>query len=53
MITTEYRIKGSTELTIAVVSDLHEHEPSAILDILRSASPDVIAVPGDFFENHE
>jgi len=24
MITTEYRIKGSTELTIAVVADLHD-----------------------------
>jgi len=52
MITTEYQINGSTDLTIAIVADLHEHEPSDVLSILREAKPDVIAVPGDLFENH-
>lgn len=53
MLTTEYIIHGSADLTIAIVADLHEHDPAAVLTILKEASPDVIAVPGDLFENHE
>ena len=52
MITTEYQINGSTDLTIAIVADLHEHKPDQVLSILREVKPDVIAVPGDLFENH-
>lgn len=40
-------------LTIALVTDLHEHEPSEVLEILRDAKPDVIAVAGDTLERHE
>lgn len=39
--------------TIALVTDLHEHEPSEVLQILRDAKPDVIAVAGDTLERHE
>lgn len=53
MITTEYIINGPTDITIAIVADLHEHDPAAGLTILRGTQPDVIAVPGDLFENHE
>ena len=53
MITTEYIIKGEADLSIAIVADLHEHDPAAILSILKTTQPDVIAVPGDLFENHE
>ena len=53
MLITEYIIHGPTDLTIAIVADLHEHDPAAVLSILKEVSPDVIAVPGDLFENHE
>ena len=60
MITTEYRISGSADshtahqyLSIAIVADLHEFDPEPVLDVLRTTQPDVIAVPGDLFENHE
>ena len=53
MMTTEYIIHGSADITIAIVADLHEHDPSAVLTILKDTQPDVIAVPGDLFENHE
>jgi len=53
LITTEYRIKGSADITIAVVSDLHEFNPEPVLEILREVKPDVIAVPGDLLERHE
>ena len=56
MITTEYRISShnaNTSLSIAIVADLHEFEPQPVLSRLSSIRPDVIAVPGDLFENHE
>lgn len=67
MIKTEYEISinlntqgdlsaaltGKTALTIALVTDLHEHEPSEVLKILRNTNPDVIAVAGDTLERHE
>lgn len=53
MITTEYSVAGPADITIAIVADLHEFDPEPVLDILRTTQPDVIAVPGDLFENHE
>lgn len=38
--------------TIALVTDLHEHDPASVLQILRDAKPDVIAVAGDTLERH-
>lgn len=60
MIITEYRVDGAADnhsahqyLSIAIVADLHEFNPEPVLEILASIRPDVIAVPGDLFENHE
>lgn len=53
MITTEYSVAGSAHITIAIVADLYEFEPKPVLSRLASICPDVIAVPGDLFENHE
>lgn len=53
MITTEYRIKGAADITIAIVADLHEFPPDEVLSILKAVQPDVIAVPGDLLERHE
>ena len=53
MITTEYSVAGPAHITIAIVADLHEFEPKPVLSRLSEIRPDVIAVPGDLFENHE
>ena len=53
MITTEYRVAGPADISIAIVADLHEFEPKPVLSRLSEIRPDVIAVPGDLFENHE
>ena len=53
MITTEYSVAGPAGISIAIVADLHEFEPKPVLSRLASINPDVIAVPGDLFENHE
>lgn len=53
MICTEYEIERIEEICIAVVSDLHEHQPDEVLEILMKVQPDVIAVPGDLLERHE
>ena len=57
MITTEYRVSGTADsnncFAIAIVADLHEFNPEPVLSKLASIQPDVIAVPGDLFENHE
>ena len=56
MITTEYRVDGAAAdncSSIAIVADLHEFEPKPVLSRLAEIRPDVIAVPGDLFENHE
>ena len=53
MITTEYSVAGPASIKIAIVADLHELDPEQVLSILASTQPDVIAVPGDLFENHE
>ena len=53
MITTEYSVVDPADISIAIVADLHELNPEPVLSRLASISPDVIAVPGDLFENHE
>ena len=53
MITTEYSVAGPVHISIAIVADLHEFEPKPVLSRLAEIRPDVIAVPGDLFENHE
>lgn len=61
MITTEYIVGAADNhtaahnphISIAIVADLHEFSPEPVLEILRASKPDVIAVPGDLFENHE
>lgn len=53
MITTEYRVAGPADISIAIVADLHEFDPEPVLSWLSEIRPDVIAVPGDLFENHE
>ena len=53
MIITEYSVAGPAHISIAIVADLHEFEPKPVLSRLASINPDVIAVPGDLFENHE
>ena len=61
MIITEYRVDGAADShtaadnssSIAIVADLHEFEPKPVLSRLAEIRPDVIAVPGDLFENHE
>ena len=50
---TEYEIGGKQRITIALVTDLHEHNPVPVIDILRNVNPDVIAVAGDTLERHE
>ena len=50
---TEYEIGGKQRITIALVTDLHEHNPAPVIDILRNVNPDVIAVAGDTLERHE
>lgn len=53
MITTEYSVAGPAAIYIAIVADLHEFEPKPVLLKLSEIRPDVIAVPGDLFENYE
>lgn len=49
---TEYEIPSPVNCTIALVTDLHEFDPEPVLEILREAKPDVIAVAGDTLERH-
>lgn len=49
---TEYEIPSPVNCTIALVTDLHEYNPEPVLEILREAKPDVIAVAGDTLERH-
>ena len=53
MITTEYSVAGPAHISIAIVADLHAFAPRPVLSRLSEIRPDVIAVPGDLFENHE
>lgn len=49
---TEYELPAPRNCTIALVTDLHEHDPAPVLEILRKDRPDVIAVAGDTLERH-
>lgn len=49
---TVYEIPALGNMTIALVTDLHEYDPEPVLEILREAQPDVIAVAGDTMERH-
>ena len=48
----EYTLGSPVDCTIALVTDLHEHDPTEVLEILREAKPDVITVAGDTLERH-
>ena len=56
-VNTEYKVNCTNEIpnnsSIAIVSDLYEFNPEPVLSKLAEIQPDVIAVPGDLFENHE
>lgn len=39
-------------ITIALVTDLHEYDPTEVLQLLKQASPDMICIAGDTFERH-
>lgn len=45
-----YTIKSSLNLKIALVSDLHERKPDQVLEKLRQIQPDIICVAGDMLE---
>ena len=49
---TEYELPSPVNHIIALVTDLHEFAPEPVLEILREAKPDVIAVAGDTLERH-
>lgn len=49
---TEYELPSPVNHIIALVTDLHEFDPTPVLEILREANPDVIAVAGDTLERH-
>lgn len=49
---TEYTLPSPVNCTIALVTDLHEFDPTEVLGILWEAKPDVIAVAGDTLERH-
>ena len=53
---TEYTVASErvrSPLKIALVSDLHERRAVDILNLLREAKPDMIAVAGDTFERYD
>ena len=50
-ITTEYPVPEP--ITVAHVSDLHSRRAGDILDLLRSAHPDIIVVTGDTLERYD
>lgn len=52
---TEYNITApdlNGNLTIALVSDLHDRIEPALVELVKSAEPDIIAVAGDTFERY-
>lgn len=49
---TEYFLPAPVRCTLALVTDLHEYDPEPVLEILRQAQPDIIAVAGDTLERH-
>ena len=53
-VTAQYTLPApvSGEVRLALVSDLHEHDPAPVIRRLAALKPDVIAVAGDTFERH-
>lgn len=49
---TVYHIEAPLQLTIALLSDTHNTEPTAILNSLRSHQPDLICIAGDVLLGH-
>lgn len=51
--TTEYNItaNGAKNMTVMVVSDLHDHINEPVIEIIEETDPDVILVPGDFIHS--
>ena len=45
-----YEVRGSVDMTIAVVADLHGRDPDACLSALAAEKPDIICVAGDAME---
>lgn len=54
-VTTEYTLHAPIqgEVRLALVSDLHEHDPAPVLQSLAVLKPDLITVAGDTFERHD
>lgn len=52
---TEYQLEAPLPhpITLVLITDLHEHEPSQVLSLLKQVTPDLILVAGDTFERHE
>lgn len=55
LVLTEYTLPANLpgKLTLGIVSDLHEHEMSEVLALLREEHPDLIMVAGDTFERRD
>lgn len=51
---TEYMVKADLpeNLTIGLISDLHERDPEAVLELLKDGNPDLIMAAGDIFERY-
>lgn len=43
----------SAPLKAALITDLHEHDPEAIISLLRETRPDLIFMAGDIFEFYD
>lgn len=54
VVMTEYNMHADIpqKITLGLVSDLHEHSPKKVLELLRNNPPDLIMIPGDIFERH-
>lgn len=54
-ILTKYYVPANLpkDITLALVTDLHEREPGNVLDLLKQSKPDMIMVVGDTFERHD
>lgn len=53
VVTYEYKLPINTEITIAVISDLHERPFDKIIEILNLYDLDLILLPGDILERHD
>lgn len=46
----EYKVKSNIDMTLALVSDLHEYDPDEVIEALWVIKPQAIFLAGDFFE---